>query len=438
MHKDGSQTVPRIPSTRPLQLPANVNTPLPVAGETEGATLKRSLTLPLVVLYGLGTTVGAGIYVLIGKVAGLSGFLTPMAFLTAAAIMAFTVFSFAELAARFPESAGEAVYVYQGFRIRLLSVLVGLAVAFMGIVSSGAIIHGFIGYLGQFLEAPAHWEIVAVVVVLTALAAWGITESVAVAATATIIELGGLLLVIGGAMTRLPEAQIDWSGFFVPGDTAAWSGIFAGALLAFYAFIGFEDMVNIAEEVKDVRRSLPKAILLTLVITTVLYVVLAMAAVSVVPLQILAASDAPLALLFQRSTGMSPALVSAIALVAVLNGALIQIIMAARVLYGLSKQGWLPQIFGRIHRTRRTPVNATVFVGLTVLAFTLLLPIVTLARITSLFMLAIFVLINLALWRVKVRNRDDVTQPCYPIWVPVLGFVASAGFLAGQLYVLWP
>ena len=393
--------------------------------------------MPLVVLYGLGTTVGAGIYVLIGKVAGLSGYLTPMAFLVAAAIMALTVFSFAELSARFPESAGEAVYVYQGFRSRPLSVLVGLAVAFMGIVSSGAIIHGFIGYLGQFLDVPQHWEIVAVAALLTAVAAWGITESVAVAATATVIEVGGLMLVIGGAMTRLADAPVDWSGFFVPGDMAAWSGIFAGALLAFYAFIGFEDMVNIAEEVKDVRRSLPKAIVITLVITTLLYVVLAIAAVMVVPPQTLAASDAPLALLFERSTGMSPVAVIAIAMVAVMNGALIQIIMASRVFYGLSRQGWLPQIFGRIHPARHTPVNATLFVGLMVLAVTLLLPIVTLARITSLVMLGVFVLINLALWRIKSRDRDGTAVPCYPIWVPILGFVASIGFLAGQLYTLW-
>ena len=417
-------------------MPANVNTPLPQTGGQEKTTLKRSLTLPLVVLYGLGTTVGAGIYVLIGKVAGLAGTLTPVAFLIAAAIMALTVFSFAELSARFPESAGEAVYVYKGFRWRPLSILVGLAVALMGIVSSGAIIHGFIGYLGQFLEAPPHWEIVAVVAILTAVAAWGITESVAVAATATVIEVGGLLLVIGGAMTRLPETPIDWSGFFVPGDAAAWSGIYAGALLAFYAFIGFEDMVNVAEEVKDVRRTLPKAILITLGITTVLYVVLAMIAVTVVPPQALAESDAPLALLFHRSTGMSPVVVSAIAMVAVLNGALIQIIMAARVFFGLGKKGWLPPIFGRIHRTRRTPVYATVFVGLAVLASTLLLPIVTLARITSLVMLAVFALINMALWRIKIRDRTGDAEPCYPLWVPILGFLASIGFLVGQIYVL--
>ena len=178
--------------------------------------------MPLVVLYGLGTTVGAGIYVLIGKVAGLSGYLTPMAFLVAAAIMALTVFSFAELSARFPESAGEAVYVYQGFRSRPLSVLVGLAVAFMGIVSSGAIIHGFIGYLGQFLEVPQHWEIVAVAALLTAVAAWGITESVAVAATATVIEVGGLMLVIGGAMTRLAETSGVVS-LYTRGDDSNWT-----------------------------------------------------------------------------------------------------------------------------------------------------------------------------------------------------------------------
>ena len=212
-------------------------------------------------------------------------------------------------------------------------------------------------------------------------------------------------------------------------------GILSGAVLAFYAFIGFEDMVNVAEEVKDVRRILPAAIILTLVLTTLLYTVVATVAVLALPTEDLAGSDAPLALVYERSGG-SAALLSGIAVVATVNGALIQIIMASRVLYGLGRDKAIPALFGTVNARTRTPVIATAVVTLVVVALAAIAPIETLAQVTSLIVLTIFTLANLALFRIKRRDPRPQGIWTVPIWVPLCGFVASAAFLVLGLHTV--
>jgi len=406
--------------------------------ETNNQTkLKRSLGLPLITLYGLGTTIGGGIYVLIGHVAGRAGMHAPLSFVVAALMTAFTAFTFAELSSRYPQSAGEAVYVEKGLGIKNLALLVGLLVVFNGVISSAALANGFVGYFQIFLPLPDWIAILCIALALGLVAAWGIGESVAVAAIVTIVEIGGLVLIVivgGDALADLPDRMDD----LTPGFSGAiWAGILSGSFLAFYAFIGFEDMVNVAEEVKNVRRVLPIAIIITLVVTTFIYFVVALVAVLAVPPAELGRSDAPLALIFERKTGSSPALISLISILAVLNGALIQVIMASRVLYGLSKQKWLPSAFGRVHPRTRTPVNATFWIVALVAFLALVFNIEILAQSTSLIILIIAALVNASLIRLKRRDRtegaaeekrsaDDGVR--YPIWVPVAGMVVSAFF----------
>ncbi|MBL4719698.1 MAG: amino acid permease [Alphaproteobacteria bacterium] len=394
--------------------------------------LQRRLSFTMIVLYGLGTTIGAGIYVLIGKVAGAAGIFAPFSFIMATILAGFSVFSFAELSSRFPFSAGEAVYVAKGLGSRRLALVVGLAVMLAGIVSSAAISRGFLGYLGEFMVVTDWIAIVCLVLVLGAIAFWGIGQSVFLAGVATVIECVGLLIVIvaaSGSLTTLPDRALS----MIPGfEISAWSGIFAGAVLAFYAFLGFEDMVNVAEEVKDVNRTLPRALIVTLVVTAVFYILLTLVAVLSLSIEELTTSPAPLALLFERSTGASSTVISVIALVAILNGALVQIIMASRVIYGLSMRDMAPKYFGRIHRVTHTPYIATAFVTVAVLIFALWLPLVSLAGITAILTLIIFALVNLSLWRIKATeksapDKDLVVQ--YPIWVPIIGFAGSSGFV---------
>ena len=398
-------------------------------------TLKRSLSLPLLTLYGLGTTLGAGIYVLIGKVAGVAGMHTALAFMLAGVLAAFSAFSFAELGSRYPRSAGEAVYVHEGLGSRYLAAGMGLLVVLAGIVSSATIANGFVGYLENFFETPDALTITLFVLVLGAIAAFGILESVTFATVLTLIEMGGLLLVIWVARDGFATLPAR-AGELVPAlDAAAWLGVFSGGVLAFYAFIGFEDMVNVAEEVKSATYTLPRAIILTLVVTLALYLAVALAAVLALPISELAESDAPLSLVYTRATGGSASVITLISLVAVMNGALIQIIMGARVLYGLSAMGWLPARLSTVNRRTRTPLFATALVTGCVLAFALALPLVRLAQTTSLITLIIFAVVNIALARIKLKSGVTEAPFNVPLWVPLAGAMVSAGFAALQLAI---
>ncbi len=391
-----------------------------------GPSLKRGLNLPLLVLYGLGTTIGAGIYALVGKVAGNAGLHAPFAFLLSAALVAFSAFSFAELSSRLPRSAGEAVYVHEGFGLRWLALAVGLLVILAGAVSCATLARGFVGYFQELIAIPTWLGIVAVVLLLGAVAAWGITESALLAAAVTLLEAGGLIFVVWSGHDALATLPQRWTEIVPSLEGGVWLGLLSAGVVAFYAFIGFEDMVNVAEEVKDVERTLPRAILITLGLTSVLYFLVGLVAVLAVPVDELAASDAPLALLIQRSGSGSGTWISLIAIIAVLNGALVQIIMAARVLYGLSAQGWLPAFFASVHARRRTPVKATLAVAALISGFALLLPLETLARGTSLVTLVIFATVNLALWRLKARGPAPAGTATFPRWISLGGFLVCA------------
>jgi amino acid transporter len=398
-------------------------------------TLKRSISLPLLTLYGLGTTIGAGIFVLIGKIAGISGIYAPIAFLLASVLAGLSAFSFAELSSRYPESAGEAAYVREGLGSNNLALIVGLLVVTAGLVSTSAIVIGFSGYLGEFVPWPAAISRVGVVLVLGALVCSGIGLSVTLAAIITLAEIGVLLIIIAfGA--ELVGTEVEWVTVAPPLDDGnIWFGVVTGAVLAFYAFIGFEDIVNVAEETRDPTRVVPYAIVLTLLCTTILYVVVAAVAVAAVPIDDLAKSEAPLSLIFERASGFSGKPISAIAVISVLNGALIQIIMASRVLFGLSRRKLLPAWFGAVHPRSKTPVAATLFCTGIVVILTSTFQIERLAGVTSLVALTIFAMVNLALLRIK-RTRLEVRDQkiSVPTWVPFLGLLASIALVAFDIW----
>jgi len=396
------------------------------------AALQRRLSLPLLVLYGIGITIGAGIYVLIGAVAGHAGRYAPWSFVLAAVVMAFTVGSYAELTTRFPVSAGEAAYVRAAFRSRAASTLTGLLTIVIGIVSSAAVALGAAGYIAQFTDLPPSAVVALLLAVLGAVAAWGILESVLLASLFTLIEAGGLLvIIIAGLQAQVPLA----SALAVPPlDIGTLSGIGYASLLAFFAFIGFEDLANVVEEAKVPHRDIPRAMVLTLVISTVLYVAVAAIAVAAVPVAELAASPAPLSLVFRTLAGVSPATISAIAIVATLNTILAQMTMAARVVYGLARQGDLPGFAGRVHPKTATPLIATALIVAATLALALLVPFERLAEGTSLATLVVFALVNLALLRLRHRKiHTDGPHIRVPLWVPAAGFVSCLAMMAAAV-----
>ncbi len=398
-------------------------------------TLKRAITLPLAVLYGLGTTIGAGIYVLIGATAARAGTYAPFAFLVAALVMAPTTASFAELAGRRPVSAGPAAYVRTGFGSDMLALITGLMVIASGIISSAAVATGAAGYVRVFADLPDWLIVLAILLALGGVAAWGILESVALAGLFTLIEVGGLAIIIASGFLKEPGLLMRIDAVFPPlWDAMALTQVLSAGLLAFFAFIGFEDLATVAEEVKNPERNLPRAIFLTLIITTGLYFLVVSIAVLLVPIPQLARAEAPLGLVFERIAGASPALISAIAIIATLNGIVVQIIMASRVMFGLARQGELPRVLGTVHRRTRTPLIATALVVALVATLALAFPLEGLAESTSRFALAIFALINAALLRIKLRG--DPAPPrtfIVPLWVPAVGLLLSLAFLVNDL-----
>ncbi len=398
----------------------------------ETTKLKRSLGLPLVALYGLGNILGAGIYILIGKVAGFAGTSTTLAFLIAMIIAGFTAFSYMELAGRYPVSASASVYLHRAFGKRWLSVLIGLAMVFGGITSAAALSQGFAGYLSSFFAISVPVASVGLLVVLGALTIKGIGESAKAAATFTAIEVVGLLLVIWFGRTAIASAEI--SSVFTIDQTVGVGGIIAGAFLAFYAFIGFEDMANVAEEVKNPRRTMPLAILFALVSATVLYLLVVMVSTAMVAPSELATNEAPLTLVFERSGVDNYLVLSAIGMVAAINGVIVQIIMGSRILYGLAKQGWISSMFAEVNSTFKTPVTATLVVLGSMIAGTLLLPLVSLAQLTSLLVLSIFTLVNASLVVIKFRKPKHSGFISVPKIVPIAGTLLCLMTISYQIY----
>ena len=393
--------------------------------------LRRSLNIPLLALYGLGTTIGAGIYVLVGAAAGRAGIYAPMAFIAAAIGIAPTAASYAELAGRYPVSAGEAAYVKAGFGSSAMALVTGWLVIISGVVASAAIAIGCAGYIRTFVDLPLPLAVTFVIAVMGLVAAWGIVESVLLAALFTLIEAGGLLILVyagiaddGGIILRAPETLPPVA------DMGIWLGIASAGLLAVFAFIGFEDMVNVAEETKRPGVTLPWAIMLTLAITTILYTLVTMVAVLAVPPSDLARSEAPLSLVYQRLTGAAPTMISGIAIFATANTILVQLIMASRVVYGMAKQGTMPEPFTRVNALTRTPLLATGAIVTATLVLALGFNLERLAEMTSQLILVIWVLTNVALIIIKAR-KDAAPEDAFivPFWVPVAGLVLSCVLL---------
>jgi len=392
--------------------------------------LNRSLGRLALTWYGVGAIVGGGFYALVGKVVGLAGLYAPVAYLTAASIAFLRALSFGELASRYPFSAGESYYVQEAFARRWLSTLTGWLVISTGVVSAATLARAFAGFgreLGIFAWDDAG-VIVAIVVAMGLVAAAGIGESAALVGAITVVEVGGLvwiLFVAGGSLGQLPERLPE----LIPSASAAdWSGIFSGAFLCFYGFVGFEDMVNLAEEVRRPKRNVPKAILLALGLTAALYIAVTLAAILTLPQDRLEASDAPLSELLTGSG--SRFAMTVIAMLAGVNGALVQIVMASRIVYGMAERGQSPAVFARINGRTQTPLEATAVCSALVLVLALWFPLVTLAEVTSAILLGVFALVNLALWKIKGQTAPPPGSVNHPRAVPLAGFLFSAALLA--------
>ncbi len=415
----------------------NHTTEVSVEKPEQSATLKRAIGLPRLVLYGLGTTIGAGIYVLVGETAGRAGVYAPVSFVVSAIVMAFSAASFAEFSGRIPQSAGEAVYIDQGFGKPWLAAVSGYAIILAAIVASAAISLGCAGYVAQIIPVPVPIIVCGIFLLMGSLAVWGIQESITIAAILTVIEVIGLLVIIAAGWVNNPDLMADATQA-IPSfsDSLAWGSILGASLIAFFAFIGFDDVVNVVEETIDPARIMPWAIGITLISVTVLYVLVSIVALDALPMDELSTSRAPIGLLFERLTGISPLAITLIAIAATMNGIVIQIIMGSRVAYGLGKRNYLPAAISKISPRTRTPITATLLVALSGLLFALFVPLDRLAEFTSQLILFIFALVNISLVLIKLRN-EPAPEGTFTIniIIPILGAISCLCLLTGPLFL---
>jgi APA family basic amino acid/polyamine antiporter len=407
-----------------------------VSHATEHPDLKRSIGLYMLLFFVLGDIVGAGIYALVGEVGAIIGGAIWAAFLAAFVLAIFTAASYAELVTKYPRAGGSATYVNNAFKNPFVSFMVAFAVMASGITSACTLTLAFSGdYLSQFISVPIVAAALVFIVVVGLINFYGISESVKINVVLTSVEVFGLLLIILiGVLALLAGEGDPGRAFEFKGDASVLGAILAGTVLAFYALIGFDDSVNVAEETHNPSRNYPRAIFGALFIAGIVYLLVTFTASMVVPTGELAGSSGPLLEVVERGTLPVPSkLFAAIALLAVSNGALINMIMASRIVYGMSDQGVVPLVFSRVHEGRRTPWIAILFT--VSIAFVLLAvlggnpdALDTLGSTTVVLLLLAFIMVNVS---VMVLRSDRVDHEHFrtPTIFPILGILVSVALL---------
>lgn len=386
-------------------------------------TLRRVLTLWPLIFYGLGVIVGAGIYVAVGVVIERAGPSAPVSFIVAGIVAVLTGLCYAELGSRFPEASGGVSYVRHAFGSDRLARVVGGAMTLAVAVAGASIARGTAQYLGVLVPLPEPVLVALIILAFTGIAAIGVRESVGIAAAMGLIEIVGLLAAIAAGLLIAPDFDLRplW-----PASPAAWNGVLSGAFLAFFAFIGFETLANLAEEVKDPHRNVPRGVMGAVAASVLLYV----AVVSAVVLSG-RVGEHPLLMLFP---GMGAAVFAAVGTIAVANGVLVQIVMLARLFYGMAKRGQLPKGLAQVHPRTRTPLRATALGGGIVLVMALAVPFEHLLVVANMITLAIFTLVALALWQVKRRPGSELGEAFrVPAWVPPLAAALCVGLMAAEV-----
>lgn len=407
----------------------------PGSGDTK---LKRAIGPGLLLLFIVGDVLGTGIYALTGKVAGEVGGIVWLPFLVAFLVAALTACSYLELVTKYPKAAGAALYTEKAFGIHFVTFIVAFAVMSSGLTSSSTAARAFAENfsMGFALDLGA-WAITLIglgfVAVIALINMRGVGESVLVNAVFTCIEVTGLIiiLVIGMMVFGAGDADIGKAFEFGGSKDGIFWPVIAGTTLAFFAMVGFEDSVNMAEETKEPSRTFPKMLFFGLAIAALLYVLVSIVAVSIVPIEELSEGDTPLLKVVEAGApSFPPWIFGLITMIAVGNSALINLLMASRLIYGMSQEGVLPAVLGKVNRSRRTPITAILFTTLLAAGLiTFVGAVPELGGTTALLLLGVFTVVNVA---VLVLKKDKVDHDHFrtPVWVAVAGAVTCA-FLVG-------
>lgn len=393
--------------------------------ETGEPQLKRAVGAFELTLYGLGSMLGSGIYALVGKAAGIVGNAVWLSFLAALCAALLTALSYASLGSRYPRAGGAAYVTERAFGLPILSFLVGLALVCSGMTSVATQSRVFASNLAQLFgwqSIPVEALALGFLFIMAGIAFRGIRESMWVNVVCTLIEASGLLIVIAVGFSYW--GSVDY--FETPmGDVESAATallILQGSILTFFAFIGFEDTYNVAEEVKNPETTIPIALVSAMLLATILYIAVAISAVSVVPYQELSQAAAPLAAVMQKAAPTFPAwALIVITMFAVANTALVNYVTASRMLYGMSNQGLLPPMVGRVHRSRQTPHIAIAILFAVLAPLMLSAGVTELAAATVLLLLVTFAVVNASLFVLKRRASEPPGRFEIPAFVPALG-----------------
>lgn len=402
--------------------------------------LRRVLGLWVLALYGLGMIVGAGIYVLLGEVASAAGWGAPVAFIVSAVLAALTGCAYAELVGRVPEAAGEVAYVQTAFGGRWLPTLTGLAIAAVVLAAAASIASATAGYVHQVvpsLAALPDWVPgVVLALAFTVVASLGVREAAWVAALLTLVEVGGLVAVIVLGADSLADVgtHADKLLTFHP---AGIGGVLAGAYIAFFAYLGFENLANMAEEAERPGRTVALAIILSIGAAALLYSLVALVALTAVGPERLAGSKAPLCLIVERAGIPCGGTFALVALVAISGGVLAEIMLVARLLFGMARRGLLPGWLAVVSARTRAPVRGAVIAGCIIVVLIVGVPFDWLVRATSGVLLAIFAIVNLSLWRIQRRDGPPAPEAnvfTVPRVLPPIAAACSLGLLGLAIF----
>lgn len=395
--------------------------------------LSRNIGLLALTLYGVGDILGAGIYGLVGKAAGEMGNSVWIAFLASMVAAGLTGLSYASLGSRYPKAGGASYITHRAYNKAWLAYGVGLAVLASGLTSMATATRVFSGYFQGLLGGaiPLPVIIISFALVLASVVYWGIREAMWANALCTIIELCGLAIVIFFGVSFIGSVDyFNASTATNPTGDLTPALILSGAVLTFYSFVGFEDILNVAEEIKNPKRTLPLGLILAVSIASVIYMLVSIIAVSVIPANELANSREPLVDVVRVAAPWFPtSLYSIIAMFAVSNTALLNFVMGSRLVYGMANQGLLPKPLAKVHPKRRTPYVAAGVLFVILLLLALSGDISSLAKSTSVLLLSCFILVNLSL--VILKRRKDEPQGAFeiPTFIPILGALVCGGML---------
>ncbi len=390
-------------------------------------SLKRVMGSKLLLFFVVGDIIGTGVYALTGQVAGRVGGALWVPFLIAFVVAIMTAFSYLELVGKYPQAAGAALYTHKAFKIRFLTFMVAFAVMCSGITSASSAAKAFGDtYLAEFITAPMPLVAILFVIGLALINFRGVAESVKTNVVLTCIEIGGLLIIIGVGVWAVLNGNGDASRLveFDTENQTMLVAITSATSLAFFAMVGFEDSVNMAEECKDPIRIFPKAMLWGMVIAATIYIMVSVTSSLLVPADELEAakSSALLKVLDVGAPGFPREVFSAIGLFAVINSALINMLMASRLLYGMANQRIIPKQLGTVHPFRRSPWVAIVFTSVIAIGLVSFVDIGVLGGTTALLLLAVFAIVNVA---VLVLRKDKAAHKHFraPTIIPALAAI---------------